>query len=828
MSKYTVAGGKVFDEQGAVVGRVGQDGKTIMNLEVVTADLESVPEPVTVTKTAGEGVSSVLGSSVSADGLKIGVPAFVVGPFSFAGGSITALPNGTWYIGVELSSKQVRTLPRLGHRGWVPVAKITTNATEVTEIIQIKPELPVCRIPRTMAKVLAGETINVIIMGSSLTASAGDNGTWPGMVFGQGSILSYKVPTTCNTRYTGVGGSPNKYQLAQLGLASSHTGYGFPDTGYPGTISAKTPPNGRSSMFTGVDLVVIGCLANGGTYWLENIEPIIRKLRQRGLEVIVVTDNPQGPSLNYDTMTAAALYAQAPEVFRVGELYGIEIADTAAYVFESYIRNNGTGIYSTGDTIHMQVGAPNGPASVAVANGHEAWARAVRSIFSIDAKLSSVGDPAHYVSDFSTSIAGWSIWNNVNQPQTLVKSNNTMLLTKINGTDGQWGAQYDLGKTYKAGAVVTVKGQLHGSAGRVQCGIVNGSWASDSFSVEGSFEVTLVLGREASYVLLLATPDSATAGSTVEVTSIEITATDAAAPVLTNTTPNRAVESRPLPPIRIVTDMKTPADTFVILPADETYYTGPQSFKGSLAAHPWGGGSFARSFYPDLSTTSDLLVLGPGKRAAMGGECVVGFSIVHYREIADGPCTVDVYINDAKLKSIQIATVPFSNEWWFDIMTPAEINATGPEGGSNTIDLRVVSGTLKIAALVALTADVDYVAPEDITFNGTGWLPKEDSRSSLPGRPTDTLNDRAIVRCTGRRLMWILSGNPGSKLVDVWSGNKLMQNVTIDGNYHVKKTKALYGPDQQHVVRCAVANASGSQANGHALHVGGAIIINDR
>jgi hypothetical protein len=243
-NKYTITGGKVFDENGAVVGRVGRGGKIIMNLEATATDLDSVPEPVTVIRAAGTGVSSVLGNSVSADGLTVGVPSFVVGPFSFAGGSITVLSNGTWYVGVELSSKQVRILPRLGHRGWVPVARVTTNSNEVTEIIQIKPELPVCRIPRTMTKILAGEPINVVIMGSSLTASSGDSGTWPGMVFGQGSILSYKVPTVCNTKYTGVGGSPNKYQLAQLGLATNHTGYGYPGTGYPGTIAA----NGQSEV----------------------------------------------------------------------------------------------------------------------------------------------------------------------------------------------------------------------------------------------------------------------------------------------------------------------------------------------------------------------------------------------------------------------------------------------------------------------------------------------------------------------------------------------------------------------------------------------------
>lgn len=612
---------------------------------------------------------------VSATGLLLTVLPFAVGAFEFTGGTITATPSGTWYVGVEISSKQLRTLPRLGHRGWVPVGKVVTDASGVTSVQQITPAMPACRIPRTMTKVLAGLPIKAVVMGSSLTQSSGAATDWPGMVFGAGTADKYKVPTTVTCAYTGVGGSPNQYQLAQLGFGSSHSAIQYGEAGWPLALGPKAPPNGRSALLTGVDVVVLGCLANGGDYRLEMIEPLVRKLREQGVEVILATDNAQGPSTDYATMSAASLYVDGPEIFRVADLYGVEVADTAAYVFDAHLRAGGVGIYN--DSIHMAGGVPSGAAAVVPANGHEAWARAVRSVFSV---------------------------------------------------------------------------------------------------VDG-----------------------------------------------------RAMEVRHLPPIRVVTDLKTPADTFITLPKDCREFSSGQATKGALAAHPWGVSSFARRFSPATGAAEDLLVLEAGKKESCAAVCAVGFSLIHYREPADGAVTFDVIVNSTTVKTITIPAVPFGNEWLCVVRTPAEMNVTTVLGNP-TVQISVTSGTLKIAALVALTADVSYVPAEEIDYLGTGWLPKEDSRSGLPGRPTDALNDIARVRCpaTGRRVAWVLSSNPGTKAVDAWSGRESIANVDYGGQYHIKLAGGLLGPGEHHVIRCAVANASGSQANGHALHVGGAIIINDR
>lgn len=98
------------------------------------------------------------------------------------------------------------------------------------------------------------------------------------------------------------------------------------------------------------------------------------RLREMNIEVIMVTDNAHGPSTDYATMKTAGIYFDGPEIFRIADLYGVEVADTAAYVFEAYIRAGGTGIYS--DAIHMLSAAPAGQ-KAAPSGGHEVWARAV-------------------------------------------------------------------------------------------------------------------------------------------------------------------------------------------------------------------------------------------------------------------------------------------------------------------------------------------------------------------------------------------------------------------------------------------------------------------
>jgi len=766
-----------------------------------------------------------LGMSIcSASGKTVTVSPFSVGGLNFSGGSIIMPAAGTWYVGVELFSNVLRCLPRLGHRGWVPVARAVCTSSTITDLKQITPVVPACRIPRTMAKVLAGQSISVVIMGSSLTQSGGASTDWPGMVFGSGTVDKYKVPTTITTKYTGVGASPNQYQLAQLGLSSYHTASGYAQSGAPsaagGLSTLVSPPYGRSTLFDGVDLVVIGCLANGGDYRLETIEPLARKLRQAGVEVIMVTDNPQGPSTDYSTMSGASLYVDGPEVMRVADLYGVELADTAAYVFEAYLRAGGVGIYA--DAIHQASGTPSGPSSLLPANGHEAWARAVRSVFSVG--VNPLGSGVQRVSNGSFSTAGTAGWASY-AGGTI--SNIGGALNVVASAAGL-GTIYEMG-AFTAGSIVTLSLNVTAVAsGQFQIGVTKGySWDGASqtlnISTPGTQTVQFTASGGSSYQILAWSQGAAANFTITNVSVIEVTP-----PTAFNAIPNRPAEAKPMPPIRVVTDVKTPADAFVILPKLEFCTLNNSPNKGTLGAHPWGSASFARRWSSLVGASEDLLTLTTGQRAQLSGVCPVGFALIHYRDVSDGACTFTVSLNGSVQKTINISVPPFANEWFVPIYTPTEFAtpSAAPDGRDN-YELMVTSGTLKIAALVALTFDYDLVPYQQLTYNGS-WLPAEASRSNLLGRPTDTLNDWAGVFCTGRRVAWILSGNPGTKLTDFYSDRDRTLALDVSGNYHIYTRGSLFGPGSMHYVRCAQANASGSQANGHALHVGGAIIINDR
>lgn len=765
----------------------------------------------------GESLAEI-GTIVSATALTVSVSAFALNGFLFDGGAVTLPAEGVWYVGVDLLSKVLIALPRLGHRGWIPVAKAVNDATHISDLIAIVPAMPSCRIPRTIKKLKDGKPVSVVVMGSSLTQ--GGNATdWPGMLLRSDADLSkYRVPGVITATYAGVGGAPNQYQLAMLGLASGHTAYGYPSSGFPLTIYPKTPPNGRSNLFSGVDLVILGCLANGGDYRLECIEPIIRKLRSAGVEVIVTTDNPQGPSATYATMANASLYVDGPEVMRIADLYGVELVDTAAYVFAAHLRY-GSGIY--GDTIHMSGAVPAGR-TAPVSCGHEVWARAIRSVITVDA---APGAPVTATYDFSSGVQGWSKYGSGG---SMVVSDGK-LVTSVNGD--QQGSWVTINEPVAVGDTVTIHYDLS-RTGTLPAGVVfglqNAGWASNTVNaVDGTGQVAVLTCNKASgNATVIAYGGNSSANGSYALDNITISIQHASG-VVTEIAPERSAVSPPLPPIRVVSDYKTPADAFVILPSDEYFTTSNNPNKGTLAPHPWGASSFARRWSGQIGSSADLLTLGAGKRAVIGAHGVVGWSLIRYQDQNDVPCSFDIYRNDGFVKTVAIGTAPFGNEWYTTLFSPTEKNLTTATDSGDSIEIRVTSGTLKVAAFIALTADIEYLFPEQITFVGN-WLPKESSRSGLPGRPTDTVGDFAVVKCTGRRLQWLISGNPGSKQWTAKSDREMLANQNTGGNYHVYPVAGLLGPGQNHTIQCNEANASGSQANGHALHVGGAIVINDR
>lgn len=772
-----------------------------------------------------------------AGGLSVKVDPHSAGGFKSAGGTLSLVASGTWYVGTDLLSGALIALPRLGHRGWVPVAKVVTGSSAVASIDQIDPVLPKSRLPRFVKKLKDGQATNVLVLGSSLAEGTGTD-YWSGMLFNaSSSVANYRVPGTMTFNNFALGGTPNQYQLAQLGLASAYQCTQYNEAGFPNTIGGKTPPNGRSTMFTGVDLVVVTLLANGGDYRLQCLEPIIRQLRKLDIEVIITTDNPQGAAQvggtgpyiwagGYQSVTSAGLYVDGPELMRIADQYNCELADTAAYVAEAALRYPTASIYR--DSIHMYAGQPNGRIGQP-SGGYEVYARAIRSCIPVD---STVVGTVTLSTGFDTDgvLDGWYSQGTA----TLSVTGGSLIATNANSAT-QFGAQILL-PGIKAGDTVRVQGTRTNMPGGGQVGLqggVGGGWASTtrpSISGSGAFDFTLTASRDAPTDARVLLYGGSGANDTFSIGDVTITVNSTYEGAV-NEPAVREYEPQRLPSSRIVTDTKTPGGTFVILPKDERYFSSGNGAKGSLGASPLGSASFARRFSSAVGAAEDLLTLTTGQRACISALGVVGTSLIYYSVNGDPAVTFDLIRGGSTLKSMTIPAQTITREIYFPLFTPTQ-KAKGDVSPSNdTVDIVVTSGTLRIAALVALTFDLDLLAPEAASRIGT-WTAKVTGGSpNMPGYGTDTANDYAVVQCppSGRRVSWIISSKPNSKPIDTWSGRTITAAQATVGVNHVRTYGNHIGPGEFHYIKLTQANAAVDQAtNGYGLHIGGIIIVNDR
>lgn len=784
--------------------------------------------------------------NVAADGMTCEVSAFRLGNWSFAGGSITIPSNGVWFVGVEFWSNQLRVLPRLGHRGWIPVARVLAMGGAIASVERIEPVMPECRIPRTMAKILAGQPIHIVYQGSSLVEGTSGS-TWTGHLT-IGTADHYRLPGTPTSNNIARGGAPNMLGLAHAGRPlGMQLGGGFDEAGYPLEMAGiKAAPTGRSAALAAADVVFVECLANGGDYRLSMIEPHVRNLRKMGLEVVLVTSNPQianSAVADYNTLTTSALYIDGPTVQAVAEKYGCELADTAAYVVEAQIRAGGVGIFA--DTIHMLSGSNTaGPAALLPSSGHEAYARAARSVFHIS--VQSVPPSISTASfDFSTGLQGTAVYGS---GATADASTGALVVTKTAAGGAAWGWRFPalvgpVPGTVAVGDTVRITGAISHSGGAtdVSMGMQGGGsgWNGASYSaVPGNFDITVTISRAATdaYFLFYASQGamlSGGPGTTFTVDNVQMTVTRFGAVTTTDAVPGRASDHRPLPPSRIVTDPKEPGDAWVVLPKDEFYTRTNHASKGALAAHLDGSGSFARRFSPNVygAGTEDSLVLTAGKSALVGALGAVGFGII-WRGVIAETATVEVYLNNVLLRTMTF-TASIERELYSWIRTPTDHAISSIAPADRELRLTCTGGTLRIGALVVFTSEYDTVPLSEIEFMGAGWATGvvPGGNPNMPGRETDTLGDAARIKCPANacRVYWLTSSKPNSKPVNTWGGSELASGTATVGVNHIRVRGGHIGPGSDHYIQCAETLAGGGDStNGYALHVGGAIVVYDR
>ena len=188
---------------------------------------------------------------------------------------------------------------------------------------------------------------------------------------------------------------------------------------------------------------------------------------------------------------------------------------------------------------------------------------------------------------------------------------------------------------------------------------------------------------------------------------------------------------------------------------------------------------------------------------------------------------MEVYIGATLQKTINIVGAA-TRETYVALLTPTEMLGSGGVPTIGACQIKVTAGTLRVAALVALTPEIEILHVEAATRVGT-WTAALGGPPNMPGYKTDVAGDYLFFRCPdhARRVAWICSSKPNSKPIDTWSGRSQAMAAASVGVNHVRCQGGHVGPGETHVIRCAESFA-GDAVNGWALHVGAIALVLDR
>lgn len=270
------------------------------------------------------------GFKVESDGLKLSVAPFDVGGVRFDGGDLLAFPDIDQSLVLNLHTNTLHLLRRSIGDESLLIANISTNDEVVDEIKLAEPKLPSTRIPNTLESIKNGTPIRVHCFGSSLVAAGRASYGWEQILFSEKyagdrySVLNAKAPDAIESKNYGVGGTNSRYSIALFG------------EGLKGGESYAT------SAYD-CDLAIVALLPNGGVDRLSVFEGVVRELRVRGIEVLLLTDNSFA-----DQGIASGLWGDGGFVKQLADTYGCGIADTAAYMLEGQML--GEKVYA--DSIH--------------------------------------------------------------------------------------------------------------------------------------------------------------------------------------------------------------------------------------------------------------------------------------------------------------------------------------------------------------------------------------------------------------------------------------------------------------------------------------------
>lgn len=296
-------------------------------------------------------------ADVTNSGLDLIVPSGEVNGVKWAGGRVAALPGRAQTLVVNLKTRELHVLGRCLGDGEIALAEITSSEDGILRLEQISPRLPSTRIPHAVQKLSKGEPLHVTTLGTSLVENGRIPQGWMSQLFDNrkpvsrfyvGSDSTEIAPGNIAVKNYALGGSNSRYTAAVVGTA----------------VAGNRSPT-PSPAFA-CDLAIVALLPNDGIDRLELFESVVRQLRSRGIEVLLLTDNAFAKAGEADP-----LWKDGEFVRKMADRYGCALADTAAYMREGELR--GLRVYK--DQIHH---APS---------GEDCWAEAIAGVLSLGVSL---------------------------------------------------------------------------------------------------------------------------------------------------------------------------------------------------------------------------------------------------------------------------------------------------------------------------------------------------------------------------------------------------------------------------------------------------------
>lgn len=247
-----------------------------------------------------------------------------------------ALPDGTANIRIEMRG---RSYNAAGALGYFEVKSLSVQGDNVDK------------------------KLKVAMLGDSLM----DNGQWVKNVLDYSQKANgFNAPNVSIIQYDdyALGSQTSHYGAVMTakpfyGLGGKYNDTNFKVDSLYSAMYETTPRVLREHdlMTKGYDLVVIAYGANGGTDQVMYTETIIKTLREKGIDVILGTQNPRSVDLEYISDVRKYMVQMAVK-------YGCTIMDSFSYVREAF--QNGVAVHSDG--LHMS------PA------GHLEYSKAFRSV----------------------------------------------------------------------------------------------------------------------------------------------------------------------------------------------------------------------------------------------------------------------------------------------------------------------------------------------------------------------------------------------------------------------------------------------------------------